>query len=100
MRHYESTFILDIQGKEDGVDAVMADIKSAVESLGGKVTGTQRMDRRKFERRSGKLDHGYYLGVSFELPPAKLHELKAKFQFDERVFRQYYLAKERKAVAA
>jgi small subunit ribosomal protein S6 len=100
MKHYESTFILDIQGKEDGVDTAIADIKSAVESLGGKVTGTQRMDRRKFERQADKLDHGYYLGVSFELAPAKLGELQAKFQFDERVYRQYYLAKERKAAAA
>jgi small subunit ribosomal protein S6 len=95
-KHYESTFILDIQGKEDGVDTAIADIKTAVEGLGGKVTGTQRMDRRKFERQADKLDHGYYLGVSFELDPSKLNELKVKFQFDARVFRQYYLAKERK----
>jgi len=96
MKHYESTFILDIQGKEDGVDAAIADIKSTIEALGGKVSGTQRMDRRKFERQAGKLDHGYYLGVSFQLAPTKLGELKAKFQFDERVYRQYHLAKESK----
>lgn len=101
MRHYESTYILDIQGKEDGVDNALADIKSAIESLGGKVTGTQRMDRRKFERVAGRLDQGYYLGVSFSLDPAKLEELKAKFQFDDRIFRQFYLVKEtREATAA
>jgi small subunit ribosomal protein S6 len=99
-KSYESTFILDIQGKEDGVDTAIADIKSAVEELGGKVTGTQRMDRRKFERQAGKSDHGYYLGVSFDLAPAKLVELKSKFQFDDRVNRQYYLIKKRKEVPA
>lgn len=97
---YESTFILDIQGKEDGIDAAIADIKSAVESLGGKVTGTQRMDRRKFERGNAKIDSGYYLGVTFDLEAAKLADLKAKFQFDERVHRQYYLVKTAKAAKA
>lgn len=100
MKNYESTFILDIQGKEDGVDAAIADIKSTIEALGGKVSGTQRMGRRKFERQAGKLDQGYYLGVSFQLAPGKLSELKAKFQFDERVHRQFYLAKETKAAPA
>ncbi|MDX6767290.1 MAG: 30S ribosomal protein S6 [Candidatus Methylacidiphilales bacterium] len=99
-KSYESTYILDLQGKEDGVDHAIADIKSAIEKLGGKFEGTQRMDRRKFERQAGKLDGGYYLGVTFELEPLKLDELRAKFQFDERVYRQHYLVKTRKEAAA
>jgi small subunit ribosomal protein S6 len=98
-KSYESTFILDLQGKEDGVDQAIADIKAAVEQLGGKLEGTQRMDRRKFERQAGKLDGGYYLGVTFELEPLKLTELRAKFQLDNRVYRQHYLIKTRKETA-
>lgn len=99
-KSYESTFILDLQGKEDGVDQAIADIKSAVEQLGGKLEGTQRMDRRKFERQAGKLDGGYYLGVTFELEPLKLNELRTKFQFDDRVYRQHFLVKTRKETAS
>ena len=90
-RSYDSTFILDIQGKEDGVEQALADIKAAIEGLGGEVRGVQRMDRRKFERAAGRLDSGYYLGVAFDLDPAKLHELRQKFQFDARIYRQSYL---------
>ena len=101
MRSYESLFILNIQGKEDGVDQAMAHIKTTIESLGGSVKGTQRMDRRKFERIAGKTDSGYYLGVNFELDPAKLTDLNNKFKLDDLVFRQFYLSKkDTKAAAA
>jgi small subunit ribosomal protein S6 len=105
-QYYEAMFILDIQGKEDGVDAVLASIKQAIESLDGAFKGAQRMDNRKFERvASKKRNAGYYLGVTFELPSGQLKSLREKFQFDNKIFRQSYLrakpaAKEKTAVAA
>ncbi|MDR0533973.1 MAG: 30S ribosomal protein S6 [Verrucomicrobiales bacterium] len=91
-QYYEAMFILDIQGKEEGVDAVLATIKQAIEGLEGSFKGAQRMDRRKFERVAvKKSDSGYYLGVTFELDPAKLKSLREKFQFDNKIFRQNYL---------
>lgn len=105
--HYEAMFILDIQGKEEGVDAMLATIKQAIESLDGAFKGAQRMDRRKFERIAvKKRDSGYYLGVTFDLDPGKLKSLREKFLFDDKVFRQNYLrakpvkAKEKKAEPA
>jgi small subunit ribosomal protein S6 len=91
-QYYEAMFILDIQGKEEGVDAVLAGIKQAIEGLDGTFKGAQRMDRRKFERVAvKKKDSGYYLGVTFELEPGKLKSLQEKFQFDNKIFRQNYL---------
>lgn len=91
-QYYEAMFILDIQGKEEGVDAVLAVIKQAIEALDGVFKGAQRMDRRRFERVAVKRhDAGYYLGVTFELAPGQLKSLREKFQFDNKIFRQYYL---------
>jgi len=106
--HYEAMYILDIRGKEEGVDEALATIKQAIESLGGAFKGAQRMDRRKFERVAVKKnDSGYYLGVTFELEPGKLKSLREKFLFDDKIFRQNYLcakpvkpAKEKKAEPA
>ena len=105
-QYYEAMFILDIQGKEEGVDAVLATIKQAIESLGGVFKSAQRLERRRFERIAVKKhDSGYYLGVTFELETGKLKELQEKFKFDNKIFRQHYLrskpalAKEAKAEA-
>ena len=90
-QYYEAMYILDIQGKEEGVDDMLSTIRQAVESLGGEFKTAQRMDRRRFERVAGHLDSGYYLGVKFDLEASKLSVLKEKFQFDSKVYRQNYI---------
>lgn len=51
----------------------------------------------------GKLDSGYYLGVTFELAPSKLESLRQKLSLNDKTYRQFYLkldkpaAKEAKA---
>lgn len=90
-RNYEATYILNTQGKEEGVDEIADIIKQSIESLGGSVTGNQRIGNKSFERVAGKLDSGYYLGVSFELDSGKISELEDKFILDDRVYRQFYL---------
>ncbi|GAB4241390.1 MAG: hypothetical protein OHK005_04330 [Candidatus Methylacidiphilales bacterium] len=92
---YDALFILDIQGKEEGVKEALDGIKSQIEGLGGQIKTTQRMDRRKFERVAGKLDSGYYLGVTFELDPKQLDALKKAFKLDDKVYRQFYLRVEK-----
>jgi ribosomal protein S6 len=91
MRSYEGTYIMDVQGKEEGVDDVLAIIKEAIESLGGKMEGAQRMGQRPFESAGKKLDSGYYVGVRFQLEPEKLDDLREKFRLDKQVFRDFYL---------
>jgi len=81
-------FILDLQGKEEGVEEVVTEIKKAVESLGGEFYAAQRMDRRKFEQVAGQLDSGYYLGVRYDLDSLKVDALRQKFVLDKKVFRQ------------
>ncbi len=99
-KNYEATYILNIQGKEQGVDEVADFIKQAIESLGGSVTGNQRIGNKSFERVAGKLDSGYYLGTSFELDSGKISELENKFILDDRIYRQFYLTGKENAPSA
>lgn len=97
---YDAQFILDIQGKEEGVKEALESIKAQIESFGGHVRSTQRMDRRKFERVAGKLDSGYYLGLTFDLDPKQLDALKKAFTLDEKIYRQFYLRVDKPAAVA
>jgi small subunit ribosomal protein S6 len=95
---YDAIYILDIQGKEEGVKEALEDLKTQIESFDGEVKGSQRLDRRKFERAAGKLDSGYYLGVTFDLAPAKLESLRQKLSLNDKTYRQFYLKLDKPAV--
>jgi small subunit ribosomal protein S6 len=98
MNNYDGLFILNIQGKDEGLKEAIETIEKDIESFGGKITGTQKMDRKRFERNAGDLDSGFYVNVQFSLAPDKLEPLRVKLSLNEIVYRQFYLKQE--AVAA
>jgi small subunit ribosomal protein S6 len=101
MNQYEALYILDIQGKDEGLKEAMDQIEAEITALGGRVTNTQKMDRRKFENVAGHLDAGFYLGVSFDLDPSKVSSLRQKLSLNDKVYRQFILkAAADKAAAA
>ncbi|MEM6883828.1 MAG: 30S ribosomal protein S6 [Verrucomicrobiota bacterium] len=89
--YYEATYILNIDGKEEGIEEMTGVLKAAIEKLDGTVKSTRKMDHRKFERVAGKQSAGYYLAVGFELDSSNLTKLEASFEHDARVYRQFYL---------
>jgi small subunit ribosomal protein S6 len=91
MKKYDALFILDIQGREENVTDMIAEIEKEIKAISGKVLGTKKMDRRKFESVAGRLDSGYYLGVDFELVPEKVEALRAKLALNSKIYRQFYL---------
>jgi small subunit ribosomal protein S6 len=97
---YEATYILNLQGKSEGVEEVIDSVRKAVTALQGSVQSVQRMDQRRFERVAGKEDSGYYLGVTFELDRANIKELEKQFVFDGRFYRQFYLKTQPAAASA
>jgi small subunit ribosomal protein S6 len=98
MKNYDGLFILNIQGKDEGLKEAIDSIEKEIEGFGGKVNGTQKMDRKRFERAAGDLDSGFYVNVQFSLAPEKLETLRGKLDLNEIVYRQFYLKQE--AVAA
>jgi len=89
--YYEATYILNIDGKEEGIEEMTGVLKTAIEKLDGSVKSTRKMDHRKFERVAGKLSAGYYLAVGFELDSSNLIKLESSFEHDTRIYRQFYL---------
>lgn len=90
--YYKATYILNIDGKEDGVEELTGVLKNAIESRGGSVKNTRKMDHRSFERVANKkTTAGYYLNVNFELDGSQIKDLEDHFKHDGRIFRQFYL---------
>jgi small subunit ribosomal protein S6 len=98
MNNYDGLFILNIQGKDEGLKEAIETLEKEIEGFGGKITGTQKMDRKRFERDKGDLDSGFYVNVQFSLAPDKLEPLRVKLTLNEIIYRQFYLKQE--AVAA
>jgi small subunit ribosomal protein S6 len=98
MKNYDGLFILNIQGKDEGLKEAIDAIEKEITGLAGTINGTQKMDRKRFERNAGDLDSGFYVNVQFSLAPDKLEGLRDKLTLNEVVYRQFYLKQE--AVAA
>lgn len=98
--NYDGLFILNLGGKDEGQDDAIKAIEKAIKDLKGTVTGTQKMDKRRFERIAGKLDSGIYVNVRFELESENLATLRDKFDRDDTIFRQFYLRTDGEPVEA
>jgi small subunit ribosomal protein S6 len=94
MNNYDGLYILNIQGKDEGLKEAIDAIEKEIEGFGGKINGTQKMDRKRFERVAGELDSGFYVNVQFSLDADKVEPLRAKLALSETVYRQFYLKQE------
>ena len=94
MNNYDGLFILNLQGKDEGLKESIEAIEKEIESFGGKINGTQKMDRKRFERVAGDIDSGFYVNVQFSLAPDKLESLRSKLTLNAEVYRQFYLKQE------
>lgn len=92
MKRYEGLFILNgnlsATGKDDGVTQAVERITKDIEAAGGKVEGTQKMDKRPFSRVADKKNSaGHYVNIIFQSPGGALVPLQQKFSLNEDVFR-------------
>lgn len=88
MKRYEGLFILNTAGKEEGVTDIIEKVRSEINAAGGKVETVQKMDKRPFARVADKKhSSGFYLNVIFEVAPAAIAPLRAKFALSADVFR-------------
>lgn len=91
---YDGLYILNIQGKDEGLKEAIDSIEKEITGLGGQISGTQKMDKRKFERVAGDLDSGFYVNVQFNLEAEKVENLRSKLTLNPVVYRQFYLRQE------
>jgi small subunit ribosomal protein S6 len=88
VKRYEGLFILNTAAKEDGIKDVIDKITKDIESAGGRVETTQKMDKKSFLRVADKKhSSGFYLNVIFESAPDALTGLHHRFTLSEDIFR-------------
>jgi small subunit ribosomal protein S6 len=87
MKTYDLLVVLDLAGKEESLPEALAQVEGEVKSVGGKVTRTQKMERRKFEYVAGALESGFYANMTCELPPELIVKLRGKLALTACVYR-------------
>jgi ribosomal protein S6 len=88
MKRYEGLVILNLTGKEEGVDEVVGRLTAEVEASGGKLLQAQKLDKKSFARQSVKnLSGGHYVNLVIEVLPGSLTELQAKILAQDEVLR-------------
>ena len=88
MTKYEGLFILNLNGKEDGVKDALDKISTDITAVGGKIETVQKMEKKSFSRVADKRHSaGFYANVIFDATPAVIAQLQKKFSLNEDVFR-------------
>jgi len=88
MNKYEGLFILNTQGKEEGIKDALDKISAEISAVGGKIETVQKMERKQFARVADKRNaSGFYANIIFEATPAVVAQLQGKFKLNAEVFR-------------
>ncbi|HEY1661367.1 MAG TPA: 30S ribosomal protein S6 [Verrucomicrobiae bacterium] len=88
MKRYEGLFVLNTQGREEGVKEALDKISAEITAAGGKVETVQKMDRKHFARVVDKKHTaGFYANVIFSGAPTIIDQLRPKLALNEEVFR-------------
>jgi len=88
MKKYEGLFILNLNGKEDGVQDAITKISADITATGGKIETVQKMEKKAFARVADKRHSaGFYANVIFDATPGVIAQLQKKFSLNEDVFR-------------
>ena len=88
MKKYEGLFILNLNGKEEGIKDALDKISADITALGGQIETVQKMERKAFARVADKRHSaGFYANLIFAATPAVVAQLQGKFKLNEDVFR-------------
>lgn len=87
MKKYDALYIFVNAPKEDAVEPLIEKVGGEITRLGGVVLGSEMLGRKTFARELKKREAGIYVRIRFELDPAKVAELRARYALSEDVFR-------------
>lgn len=88
MNSYELILIL----REE--DETLKRIQKVTTDLGGKLTNTEKWEKRKLAYPIKKETSGYFCFLNLNFPPEKISDFKKKLLLDEGVLRFLLLVKE------
>jgi small subunit ribosomal protein S6 len=84
---YDSTFILNPQLEEGGLDARIKEAADLITSHGGKIVRENRIGMRRMAYEIQKVIQGYYVSLVFEGNRDTVDELERRFRLDEACLR-------------
>jgi ribosomal protein S6 len=86
-RKYDALYIFTNVSKEEAPDSLVEKVGAEITRLGGRLIGTEMLGRRHFARPLKKRESGVYVRIRFEIDPARIGELKARYALADDVFR-------------
>lgn len=92
MKKYDALYIFVNAPKEEAVDPLTEKVGAEITRLGGVILGSEMLGRKTFARELKKREAGIYVRIRFELDPAKVADLRARYALLEDVFRVQILA--------
>ncbi len=87
MSVYDTTFVLNPQLEEAGLDERIKEVIDLIGSNGGKIVKENRIGMRKLAYEIKKLTQGYYVSLVFEGDGALINEMERRFRLDENCLR-------------
>ena len=92
MKKYDALYIFVNAAREDAIEPLLEKVSGDITRLGGNVLGSELLGRKTFARVMKQKEGGVYVRVRFELDPAKVAELRARYALNDEIFRVQILA--------
>jgi small subunit ribosomal protein S6 len=90
-RKYEGVIVLNLQGKEEGIDDIVGNIGKELEDEGATMEQIDRLGRKDFAYKNhAKQNHGYYVNYHFEAKPAAIKKIQTRLALSKDIQLQYY----------
>ena len=87
MRKYELLSIIKPNMDAEEADKVIAKLEESIKALGGSVSSTDKMGRKKLAHDIQNFRDGHYVAQRIELDPAKVVELRRQLSLNENILR-------------
>ena len=87
MRNYELLSIIKPNIDSEEYDKIVAKIEEAIVALGGKVSSTEKMGRKKLSYDIKEFRDGYMVVQNFELEPKQVEKFNRQLRLNENILR-------------
>ncbi len=87
MPRYDLMYIVTSSVSDDQIPTVTDGVLKFVDDYGGTVIREEKMGKKKLAYPIAKTRNGFYAGITFEMPGAKVNELDAKLRTTAEIIR-------------
>ena len=88
-RKYQAVVVLNLQGKDEGVDAMIKSIADEIEQEGAKLEQIDRIGKKDFPYNPRKVASGYYVNYHFESDPSVVEKVRNRLSLNGDIYMQH-----------